>query len=145
MKQYRCHKVVKAEKIAQTRWFDGGFKYEFILEGGDVVPAPHDCPNNRVAPVGAYYVVYEDGYTSWSPAATFEAGYAEVKLDTSTALDRAKAELLQLYDRKNSLVLFIQGAEFSKLPKLTQSQLLNQSRFMEGYAAVLAERIEGWQ
>lgn len=28
--------------------------------------------------VGGYYVVYEDGHTSWSPAEAFEAGYAQV-------------------------------------------------------------------
>jgi hypothetical protein len=28
---------------------------------------------------GGYYVVYEDGYRSYSPAAAFEAGYTLIK------------------------------------------------------------------
>lgn len=141
MKQYRCHKVVQAEKIADTRWFDGGFKYEVVLEGGSIVPAPQGCPNNRTPPVGAYYVVYEDGYTSWSPAATFEAGY---KPEPTDANERARVEYQQLIDRKHALSLFIQGPQFANLTELSRSRLLNQHRFMEGYAAVLAERIGNW-
>jgi len=28
--------------------------------------------------VGGYYVVYEDGYKSWSPAEAFESGYTKI-------------------------------------------------------------------
>lgn len=29
--------------------------------------------------VGGYYVVYEDGYESWSPAEAFEKGYTLIQ------------------------------------------------------------------
>ncbi len=84
MPKYRCHKEVWALKIAK------------------VVPsltAAKDCLNphtatlipedNRYGPVevskeyvtkhkpkaGGYYVVYKDGYKSFSPAEAFEGGY----------------------------------------------------------------------
>ena len=36
------------------------------------VPATNEPPHS---PVGGYYVRYEDGYESWSPAGAFESGY----------------------------------------------------------------------
>jgi hypothetical protein len=30
------------------------------------------------AHVGGYFVVYDDGYTSYSPAAAFESGYSRI-------------------------------------------------------------------
>lgn len=142
MKAYLSHKQVKAAKVVDVLPSNYGRSFIFHLDdGSNAAPPQGMCADN---PIGGYYVVYQDGYTSWSPAAAFEEGYAEIKPDTSTALDRAKVEFQQLSDRKDALVLFIQGSEFGKLPELTRSQLLNQSRFMEGYAAVLAERIRGW-
>ncbi len=32
--------------------------------------------------VGGYYVVYEDGYTSFSPADAFEKGYTKIEVAT---------------------------------------------------------------
>ena len=37
------------------------------MQHGDVAP--------RAPEVGGYYVVYEDGYKSFSPAGAFESGY----------------------------------------------------------------------
>jgi hypothetical protein len=35
--------------------------------------------NDKHAPeIGGYYVLYDDGYESWSPAAAFESGYTLV-------------------------------------------------------------------
>ncbi len=145
MKQYRCHKVVEAEKVVGVEMHHDAYMARLVLENGALVRAPDNVFRaNTQNPIGGYFVRYEDGYTSWSPAEAFERGYAEIKPDTSTALDRAKIEFQQLSDRKDALVLFIQGSEFGKLPELTRSQLLNQARFMEGYAAVLDERIRSW-
>lgn len=84
--RWQCHKVVHAAKIAMVaRLADGGFK--LALEGGYEVEVSHSyvgrAPtgiNGGGAPalVGGYYVVYEDGYRSWSPAETFEQGYSRL-------------------------------------------------------------------
>lgn len=37
-----------------------------------------DYINKHTPKEGGYYVRYEDGYESWSPAAVFEKGYVEI-------------------------------------------------------------------
>lgn len=83
MRQYRCHKVVQAAKIVDWLRDPGdSADYRFQLEGGDQVRLPASrIPAGTEKIIGSYYVVYEDGYTSWSPAATFEAGYAELGVE----------------------------------------------------------------
>ncbi len=45
--------------------------------------------------VGGYYVRYEDGYESYSPAKAFEEGYMPLLALGDKARDRAKARLEQ--------------------------------------------------
>lgn len=72
MPRYQCHKKVWALKIAK-------------VEGCTITPADEGYAPFQVAselylrytPVaGDYYVVYDDGYGSFSPAKAFEEGYA---------------------------------------------------------------------
>ena len=79
MKSYKCHKVVKAFKIASI--FPEPENYGFKINGF----GPHDgylvneeTMLNRKFEVNGYYVIYEDGYVSYSPADVFEAGYSEI-------------------------------------------------------------------
>jgi hypothetical protein len=79
--RWECHKVVSGDKIVEIR--------EVTIKGLvigrqwllacdaiiDVVPSWIV----RGAPVvGDYMVRYDDGYTSWSPAAAFEDGYTRL-------------------------------------------------------------------
>lgn len=83
MKFYRCHKRVEAAKvIGFVAGTDG--KDMLQLNDGSIVAMPKGPV--PAAPVGGYYVRYEDGYTSWSLADAFESGYSEIKLDACTAL-----------------------------------------------------------
>jgi hypothetical protein len=136
VKSYLSHKEVKAAKVVAIEPFDEGFAHRFRLDDGSLVGYPQGkCPAN---PVGGYYVVYEDGYTSWSPAEAFEGGYTAKPTDWH---DRLVIEHKQLADRLHALSLFIRGEAFSALPEIDRSRLLNQHRFMSGYDAVLAERL----
>lgn len=82
LKKWICHKVVSAARIDSIK---------------DVSPtltrlwlAPEHSPDNAVVMVdldymhkhrpqaGGYYVEYEDGYKSFSPAKPFESGYSQV-------------------------------------------------------------------
>ena len=78
--RWRSHKVVEGFKIVG-----------FMLEPGQRARLTGCGPDgvcsvvvskayiDKHAPkVGGYYVRYEDGYESWSPAAAFEAGYTEI-------------------------------------------------------------------
>jgi len=85
MPRYRCHKEVWALKIAAVIIDD----HDSYSTGHGATIVPED---RRYAPLrvdyeylrkhdpkpGGYYVVYDDGYASWSPAKAFEEGYALV-------------------------------------------------------------------
>jgi len=79
---YRCHKVVQAARISDVRRSDtpGGMR-AFILtvdlpSGGEaqIHVNPYYITRHDPEP-GGYYVLYADGYESWSPAEAFEDGY----------------------------------------------------------------------
>ena len=96
MPTYRCHKEVWALKIKEIvpaekptieeldRILNGdGGASDF---GAVLIPEGHFGPftvtrefvSKHNPQVGGYYVVYDDGYKSWSPADAFEGGYTRV-------------------------------------------------------------------
>jgi hypothetical protein len=73
---YRSHKLVRAAKIISVQ--HDAASILLVLEGVDqgVEVTPEWMTRAMPGPVpGGYYIVYEDGYTSWSPAKAFEEGY----------------------------------------------------------------------
>ena len=55
----------------------------------------HDMADAPNLEAGGYYVVYDDGYTSWSPAEVFEDGYEEISCaDPPTTEQGSVAALL---------------------------------------------------
>jgi len=87
MPRYRCHKEVRALKIKAIAHGAGGrtADMEEETDGGAIIfPENQGYAPFRVEPeyvkkhkpqAGGYYVVYDDGYKSWSPAKAFEEGY----------------------------------------------------------------------
>ena len=75
--RYLCHKVVHALKIESVDL------YKCLITPVDKTYAPFylDVPymNKHNPQAGGYYVVYEDGYKSWSPAEAFESGYTLIE------------------------------------------------------------------
>ena len=92
MPLYRCHKDVWALKIAEIHLeFPRTDTYSMgeivTTVGAIIVPseagfAPFyvdgEYLRKHQPKVGGYYVVYKDGYTSFSPAAAFEEGYSRI-------------------------------------------------------------------
>lgn len=79
MPKYQCHKKVWALKIKAIG--EGSSNSEFAIlkfEDADYGPLPvsADWYFKHKPQVGGYYVVYEDGYKSYSPADPFEGGYS---------------------------------------------------------------------
>lgn len=83
MPKYKCHKEVWALKIADVRVYNdiNGKHYALYPEDKSYAAFFVDKewfrkhnPEN-----GGYYVVYEDGYKSFSPAEAFESGYSIMK------------------------------------------------------------------
>ena len=79
MPKYMCHKTVWALKIKQVKP---------MLMGANLIPEDIAYAEIRVGDefmqkhnpeAGGYYVVYADGYKSFSPAAAFESGYTLLK------------------------------------------------------------------
>ncbi len=81
MPKYVCHKEVWALKI-------GGFAQTVGEPGMLITPADEgyaaftvdqEYVDKHDPQVGGYYVVYEDGYKSFSPAHAFESGYSLIE------------------------------------------------------------------
>lgn len=85
MPRYKCHKKVWAMKIADVidPTVDGnesdGTRILTIADAGYApIRVPRDFVRKHNPQPGGYYVVYEDGYASFSPAGAFESGYARI-------------------------------------------------------------------
>lgn len=78
MPRYQCHKKVWALKIKAVQSLDG---YRIIPEepGYGPIPVNAEYMDKHRPKAGGYYVVYADGYKSFSPAEAFESGYTRVE------------------------------------------------------------------
>jgi hypothetical protein len=83
--QYRCHKIVGAVKIDAVIFNNDRDLGGRIIGGGLSLSVPRSYIDKHAPAIGGYYVMYEDGYSSWSPAAAFEEGYTKLGSETETA------------------------------------------------------------
>lgn len=81
--RWKCHKVVEAFKIGKI---DGN---RLHAENGQhvVEVTPAFRQKHVTCQEGGYYVRYEDGYCSYSPAKAFEAGYTPAPVIEPTGVD----------------------------------------------------------
>ncbi len=77
--RYRCHKEVWALKIKHVS-IDADGNYSVVPENETYAPiaVSRDYVKKHNPTSGGYYVVYKDGYKSFSPAAAFEEGYTRI-------------------------------------------------------------------
>ncbi len=89
MPRYKCHKEVWALKIKNIdRDSDKAREEQRETDGSSIITpeeeryAPFKVDANYMhkhkPEIGGYYVVYSDGYNSFSPAKAFEDGYSPV-------------------------------------------------------------------
>lgn len=84
--RWLCHKVVRAATIRDIQWVASvnpesiGHAVITLVVGADVVPVQvgGDWLTRHRPEVGGYLVLYDDGYSSYSPAAAFESGYTRI-------------------------------------------------------------------
>lgn len=83
MPRYKCHKEVRALKIKAIKLNVP----DKVSTGAQITPeesgyAPFQVDaayvDKHKPAVGGYYVVYDDGYKSFSPAKAFEEGYTRL-------------------------------------------------------------------
>lgn len=96
MKRYRCHKIVTAARIIRIHGKlgdDGMFQLTLERDPGrvtcDFVDNAWVAQHKPVA--GGYFIKYEDGYTSYSPAKAFEEGYTLIEPETAEVFVRGDA------------------------------------------------------
>ncbi len=102
--------------------------------------------------VKGYKVVYEDGYTSWSPKDVFEKAYRQIKdgipLDKGNWLphqERVVQEARELREKSDKLYLFITSNNiYNGLDLNEQIRLKQQLMAMQYYLTILIERIENF-
>lgn len=89
MPKYQSHKQVWALKIKNIVFdIDLARKDDRETDGSAIITpeedgyAPfsvnHAYVSKHKPQVGGYFVVYDDGYQSWSPAKAFEEGYTRI-------------------------------------------------------------------
>jgi len=80
--QYRSHKIIRAAKILEVQ-LHGDRSAELVLEGTALGSITVDAAyvDKHKPQAGGYFVLYDDGYQSWSPAKAFEEGYTRTDPD----------------------------------------------------------------
>lgn len=84
---YKSHKIVYALKIKVVNVEDG--MIGIVPEDDRYAEFQVDSAyyDKHKPQAGGYYVVYEDGYKSWSPAEAFENGYTKIDVASSPLSD----------------------------------------------------------
>ena len=126
MKKYIGTKQVEAEPMTMGEAYRRN-----LLQTGRV-------PNDSEKDNPGFYVRYQDGYESWSPAETFCKAYKIA----DTPLDRMIIEHQELRDKINKLEKFLSSEGFDSLNYKMQTLLDMQHRIMIEYSLILKERIE---
>ena len=84
MPRYQCFKQVWALKITDIKSTatpdeeSDGSALLVVEEGFRPIKVDRDYVSKHKPEAGGYYVVYADGYKSYSPAAAFESGYTRI-------------------------------------------------------------------
>ena len=125
MKKYIGTQQVEAESMT----IGEAYKRNLLQKGR--------VPNDSEKDNPGFYVRYQDGYESWSPAETFCKAY---KL-ADTPLDRLIIEHQELMDKINKLEKFLSSEGFDSLNYKMRTLLDMQHRIMIEYSLILKERI----
>ena len=96
-----------------------------------------NCVDKHADDEPGYVIMYEDGYVSWSPKATFEKAYRVAE----THLDRMRIELQEVKERLMKLNDFLYSEKHDNISKDDVYLLNEQKNAMERYLGVLLKRI----
>ena len=103
-----------------------------------------ELPEGEDASDEGYFIIYPDGYESWSPANVFEDAYLPLGdlNDKADYQQRVIAEKTQLDDRGKKLAAFQSTEEWNKLTHTERSTLSEQLKIMREYSQILGQRID---
>lgn len=97
--QWQSHKIVLADKIV-----GGGVEVDracWCLACGARIDLSRQLMARvppKTSPIGGYYVRYEDGFESWSPAEAFEKGYTRLEPDGPFMVVVSRSQAIALLD-----------------------------------------------
>lgn len=114
---WKCFKIVQAGKISFMAKDEPNGKLMIHAEPSNMpFEVPLDFLHRHSPEIGGYFVVYGDGYISYSPAATFQAGYRNIELSgKENALDPVVVRELrdtEMVALDNSFTVKIGGIAF---------------------------------
>lgn len=78
LRSFQCHKIVQAAKIEAMSAFPGDGPTTLHLENNKDINVSQAWMQKHSPVTGGYFVLYNDGYTSFSPADAFEDGYSRI-------------------------------------------------------------------
>lgn len=78
LRSFQCHKIVQAAKIEAMSAFPGDGPTTLHLENNKDINVSPAWMQKHSPVTGGYFVLYNDGYTSFSPADAFEDGYSRI-------------------------------------------------------------------
>lgn len=139
--QYQCHKKVWALKIKAVER-DAITMLHFENDGFAPIQVSYDFDVKHNPQPGGYYVQYDDGYKSFSPADAFESGYTLIK--PTSFQDRVRTEKVELDEKLTKLAAFFPTDTFTQLPPEERDRLTAQHAAMCDYSNCLSERIDAF-
>jgi len=84
MPKYKCHKEVWALQIAAIEILEGFARIHFKDEKYSPIQVTKGYVHKHNPQPDGYYVVYKDGYKSYSPKEAFEEGYHAITVDKNS-------------------------------------------------------------
>ena len=140
MPEYRCHKVVRAGNIADIVKNNDDIedsKYtlhlDFGINTGSPVQVDGDYILKHKPRVGGYYVLYKDGYESFSPPEAFESGYSLIK-DENTVGEMAEPQ------RTNPIMKFFAYGHLPENLKAVSKPYSDMAEHLDGVLPDSAEK-----
>ena len=152
MPRYQCHKQVWALKIAAITHHENPDKSGCSAAasyGATITPAESGYDSFTVSAefmvrhrpeVGGYYVVYDDGYASYSPAGAFEGGYRRILQPYQQRVVEEKADVDEKLAKLRAFTAQA-GGVFDSLSTQEKWRLTEQLGYMARYSDVLGRRI----
>lgn len=103
---YRCHKSVKAARIASVEFREDASATIAVADSDLCIETKpgwaetfrRQMPDDN--PDLGYFVEYDDGYQSWSPTDRFEAGYTLDSDPTGDPIEAAFVEVSAVIERR---------------------------------------------